>query len=115
MRARLPAAITVVSGDDPGLRALSGPLAIVHGGSGNPWNRRYGATSRTRQFVWRVVCASNTRAGANNIAAHVVAAVDGQLVDGNAALVRWVYEPIEDRDDTSEWRWSSTVEIVHHT
>ena len=115
LRAHLPAEIAVVSGDDPDLRSMTGPLAVVHGGAGSPWNRRYGATAQSRQIVWRVMCISNTIAGANIIAQHVQAAVDGLLIEGNAAIVRFVSDPIEDRDDPSEWRWSCTAEIVHHT
>ena len=115
LRAHLPAAIAVVSGDDPDLRSMTGPLAVVHGGAGSPWNRRYGATAQSRQIVWRVMCVSNTMAGANIIAQHVQAAVDGLLIEGNAAIVRFVSDPIEDRDDPTEWRWSCTAEIVHHT
>ena len=115
LRAHLPAAITVMSGDDPDLRSMTGPLAVVHGGAGSPWNRRYGATAQSRQIVWRVMCVSNTIAGANIIAQHVRAAIDGQPIEGTVALVRHISQPIEDRDDPTEWRWSSTVEIVHHT
>ena len=115
LRAHLPAGITVTPADSPDLTSLTGPLVIVYGGAGNPWNRRYGATSQTSQHVWRLVCVSNTQRGARIIAQHVRAALDGQPVEGTVALVRHISQPIEDRDDPTEWRWSSTVEIVHHT
>ena len=66
-------------------------------------------------MVWRAVCVSNTIAGAAAVALLVCDAIDGILLDGHHVVVVHVSDPLEDRDDPSEWRWSSTVEIAHNT
>ena len=115
LRDGLPAKITITTGDDPNLRSLAGPLVIIYGGSGTPWNRRYGYTAQTRQHIWQVVCVSNTMSGSVAVAVAVADLLDGRQLDGAALTARYASPPIEDRDDPSEWRWSVTVELSHHT
>ena len=82
LRDGLPAKITITTGDDPNLRSLAGPLVIIYGGSGTPWNRRYGYTAQTRQHIWQVVCVSNTMSGSIAVAVAVADLLDGRQLDG---------------------------------
>ena len=105
--------IAVFGGNPRG--ALAGPQMHVHGGTRTPENRRYCVDTPNRGTVWLVVCVSNTQAGARLIANKVTDKVDGHQLAKGMLRVRLVSTPIEDRDDATEWRWSSTVEITHHT
>lgn len=104
--------IAVFDGSPQG--ALAGPQMHVHGGTRTPENRRYCVGTPNRGTVWLVVCVSNTSTGARTLARLVTDALDGARIAGSMLRVRLVSTPIEDRDDPSEWRWSSTVEITHH-
>lgn len=114
LTAQLPAGVTVVSADDLGLPLLPGPLAIVTGGAATPTHHRVSGTSKASRTIWRVVCVSNTVAGAAEVASIVCAALNGARIDGQLVIVRHVSDPIEDRDDPSQWRWSVTVEATHY-
>ena len=92
----------------------AGPWIAVHGGSADPANRRYGYTARTGRVVWQCVCVSNTQEGARQIARLAASTLDAAPLAEALLTVTYVSSPIEDRDDPSEWRWSSTVEVVHH-
>ena len=94
---------------------LADQQLIVYGGTQTPENRRYQTGTPNRGAVWLVVCVSNTSTGARTLARLVTDALDGARIAGSMLRVRLVSTPIEDRDDPSEWRWSSTVEITHHT
>ena len=105
--------IAVFDGSPQG--ALAGPQMHVHGGTRTPENRRYCVGTPNRSTVWLVVCVSNTQAGARTLSRRVTDTLDSRILGGSLLRVRFVSQPIEDRDDPSEWRWSSTVEITHHT
>ena len=92
-----------------------GPRLHVYGGQQTPENRRYGHSTPNRGTVWQVVCVSNTQAGARILSRRVTDTLDSRILGGSLLRVRFVSQPIEDRDDPSQWRWSSTVEITHHT
>nr|DAF00010.1 MAG TPA: allergen [Caudoviricetes sp.] len=89
----------------------------MHGGSQTPENRRYGCSTLNRGASWQVICVSNTITGARQLAALVVGALDARTAGDSSSLLtcRHVSTPVEDRDDPSEWRWSVTVEVSHHT
>ena len=114
LRDGLPAKITITTGDDPNLRSLAGPLAIIYGGAGSPHARPIAGRARMRRHVWRVVCVSNTMRGAIAVATLVADLLDGTPLDGSLIRTQYTSPPIEDRDDPSEWRWSITVEAIHY-
>ena len=91
-----------------------GPWIAVHGGSATPTHHRLAGVGMNRHHVWRLTCVSNTIAGARMIAALATDALDGAIVAGDLVTVRYVADPLEDRDDPSEWRWSVTVEATHY-
>ena len=117
-----PALVALLEAVDPRIAvfdgtpqcALAGPQMHVHGGTQTPENRRYQTGTPNRGTVWLVVCVSNTSTGARALARLVTDALDGARIAGSMLRVRLVTTPIEDRDDPSEWRWSSTVEVTHH-
>lgn len=109
---RLPQGITVYDGPQP--RDQTGPCVCVYGGSEQPANRRYGATSQTRGRVWSIVCCSNNIDGARIVSHHVIDVVDALDLDSNLMAVLNVSSPIEDRDDPSGVSWSITVETSHY-
>ena len=100
--------------DGTGEDLSPGPRLHVYGGTQNPENRSYGHTAPNRGTVWQVVCVSNTQAGARTLSRRVTDTLDSRVLGGSLLRVRFVSQPIEDRDDPSAWRWSSTVEITHH-
>lgn len=110
--AALDARVTVHDGI--GSNPAPGPRLHVYGGQQTPENRSYGHTAPNRGTIWQVVCVSNTQVGARNLSRRVTDTLDSRLLGGSLLRVRFVSQPIEDRDDPSEWRWSSTVEVTHH-
>ena len=95
-----------------GLGQPTGAHVILYGGAGTPTNRCYANQATADAHLWRIVAASNTPDSARIVAARIVAVLDGVVVDGDYVTVTYVSEPIEDRDDPTEWRWSATVEAV---
>ena len=87
----------------------------VYGGGLSPHNRRYGGTSRSRSALWQLVCCNNSSEGARVVAGLVTDALDATILNGNLLAVLAVSAPLEDRDDPSEYRWSSTVEVSHYS
>lgn len=92
-------------------------LAILYGDGGTPtaFQRRIDGHNRRRTTTHRLVCCSNTEAGARTIARLMADAIDGTPHDRSPWLVTYVSRPIEDTRDQSRIGWSSTVEITHHT
>lgn len=90
----------------------TGPQIIYQAGEQSPTDRRYSGTTRHRRVTHLAVCVSNTCQGASLLASRVMAAVDGAPAPSGLYTVTWASEPVEDRDDPSVWRWSSTVNIV---
>ena len=87
----------------------------VYGGVLSPHNRRYGGTSRSRSALWQLVCCNSSSEGARIVAGLVTDALDATILNGNLLAVLAVSAPLEDRDDPSEYRWSSTVEVSHYS
>lgn len=115
--ALLALAETVVGAYLPGKVPASpgGAYAVLHGGSATPTGRALDGQAPHRLTVHRLMAVSNNHAGANKLAATLVDTIDGATQDGSPWLVVAVSDPIEDRDDPSDVRWSCTVEIHHHT
>ena len=112
--AAMPAGLTVVTDPPPG-RDLTGPHIIVTGGTGIPELRRIAGHGAARRHLWQIMCVSNTHAGAVLIASLVVETLDGAFVGaGTVCAVEYVTQPIEDRDDPTEWCWTVTVEAIHY-
>ena len=100
--------------DGPPAQAPDGPHAILYGGTPNPASldlaHHYASTWR----VWRIVCVNNTANGARLVADRIIRAVESRPSDLDVHAhhqIANVSDPIEDRDDPSQWRWSATVEI----
>ena len=93
----------------------TGPAVALHGGIGDPTARRVDGQAYRATQTWLANCSSNTAAGARLIANRVVDTVDGTRLAGTLLAVPYVGPLIEDRDDPSDYRWSITVEIRHHT
>lgn len=89
------------------------PHAIVYGGTERPADLRLSHVHKRTVHDWQIVCVSNNPAGARLLAEAVTRAVDGAVYDThNRWQVTYASPPIEDRDDPSGWRWSSTVEVT---
>lgn len=100
--------------DGPPPQAPNGPHAILYGGTPRPddlcLTHRHTTTART----WQIVCVSNNPEGARTITDRITRAIDSiQHPDHphDRYTVTYTSGPIEDRDDPTAWRWSSTVEI----
>ena len=92
-----------------------GPAVALYGSPGTPTARRVDGQAYRAAQTWQAVCSNNTAAGARRIAQLVIDAADGTRLDGSLLSVSFVGPLLEDRDDPSEFRWSVTVEIRHHT
>ena len=93
-----------------GLPSPTGAHAVLYGGSQSPTGSRLAGPARARRATWHVVAVSNNPAGCRTVAGIIVDQLHGHRFDGVQVRVDLVSDPIEDRDDPSEWRWSSTVE-----
>lgn len=113
LSANLPDKITVKDGTQAPPDGVA--LVLVRGGAATPADRRLDGIGHQRRTAWRLVCVNNTRAGAAKIAALVTDLLDGALVGGQFFAVSFVSDPLEDRNDPSQWRWSCTVEAVAQT
>lgn len=105
--------VSVYDGETPS--DAQGPAVTLYGPPGTPTARRVDGQAYRATQTWQAVCSNNTAAGARRIAQLVIDAVDGTRLDGTLLAVPFVGPLIEDRDDPSEYRWSCTVEIRHHT
>lgn len=85
--------------------------AIVYGGLSTPQQRALTAQSRRSLHVWQVVCVSNNPLGCRTLTGLLVAALDGFRIGTDHLDVVGVSDPLEDRDDASQWRWSSTITV----
>lgn len=63
-----------------------------------------------RDELHRLIAVSNSAEGARTVAQALTAAIDGAPF-----FVVLTSTPLSDRDDPSRTRWSSTLEIRHHT
>ena len=85
---------------------------IVYGGTGAPAVRKITTHVHVDRAAWRIVCVSNNPRGCRTLSARVTAAVDRLPLAGGRLLVQYVSDPLEDRNDPSEWRWTATVEAT---
>jgi len=105
----LPAGVTVCYGTPP---TTDSPRVSVYDTGLDLLGRRLPGAARVVRDRWSLVCVSNTPAGARIVSDRVWRLLDGIYLGGDLFRVQVVYESIEDRDDPSEWRWSSTVELT---
>lgn len=104
----------VIDGDTAPAQAIpdSAPCLIVYGATATPAHRHLDGGASAATTAARVLCSSNNPAGARWLAGQTTALLDGWLQDGACWRVGYVSEPVEDRDDPSSYRWSSTVEAT---
>lgn len=93
----------------------AGPYSSLHPGAGTPIHRQLSGNTPDRQATHRLMAVSNSPQGAATFAAALIDVVDGQRHDDGLLSVEYVSDPLEDHDDPSQWRWTSTLEIRHHT
>ena len=97
-----------------GQAAPTGPHAVVYGGTPTPTSLNLNHEHARTHRVWQVVCVSNNPNGARVIADRIIRAVDSvQAPDRphDRYTVTYASPPIEDRDDPTAWRWTTTVEV----
>ena len=109
----IDARVKVYDGTVP--TGVTGPAVALYATTGTPTARRVDGQAYRATQTWQAVCSSNTASGARSIARRVVDTVDGTRLAGTLLAVPYVGPLIEDRDDPSDYRWSITVEIRHHT
>lgn len=91
-----------------------GPHAICYGGTPAPTSLNLAHQHARTTHQWAVVCVSNNPNGARTIANRVIRAVDSQQAPDHPHdryTVTHASDPIEDRDDPTAWRWTTTVEV----
>ena len=99
---------------DGRLETPTGPHAILYGGTPAPISLNLAHQHARTHRVWQLVCVSNTPHGARTIADRATRAIDSvQAPDypHDRYTVTHASDPIEDRDDPTAWRWSTTVEV----
>ena len=92
----------------------AGPHAILYGGTPRPTSLGMTHHHATTTLDWQVVCVHSHPNGARLIADGITRAIDGQQADGHPHdryTVTFTSDPIEDRDDPTAWRWTTTVEV----
>lgn len=100
--------------DGRGPATPTGALAILYGGTPTPTSLNLNHDHATTSHTWRIVCVSNNPNGARIIADRITRAVDSQPAPGHPHdryEVTHASPPIEDRDDPTTWRWTTTVEV----
>lgn len=108
----LTAGLTGVTVGDGTLPRVDGPHVRVYDTGLDLLGRRLPGAARVMRDRWSLVCVSNTPSGARIVSDLVWRLLDGIYLGGDLFRVQVVHESIEDRDDPSEWRWSSTVELT---
>ncbi|MDK9627016.1 hypothetical protein [Propionibacterium freudenreichii] len=88
------------------------PCLIITGGTTTPRHRLIDGTTAAAAQTWRVLASSNGPAGARHLAHQVTRLLDGWRMNRATMRVQLVSEPIEDRDDPTDYRWSATVEAT---
>ena len=100
--------------DGRGPATPTGAHAILHGGTPTPTSLNLNHDHATTSHTWQLVCVSNNPNGARTIADRITRAVDSQQAPGHPHdryTVTYTSDPIEDRDDPTAWRWTTTVEV----
>lgn len=62
-----------------------------------------------------IVCSANTAMGVSRLSRDVAMALDGARHADGVLRVTLITEAIEDRDDPTEYQWSSTVDVMLST
>ena len=99
---------------DGRIETPTGPHAILYGGTPAPTSLNLTHAHARTHHVWQLVCVSNNPNGARTIADRVTRAVDSVQAPGHPHdryTVTNTSDPIEDRDDPTAWRWTTTVEV----
>ena len=105
---------TLPTYDGRGPATPTGAHAILYGGTPTPTSLNLNHDHATTSHTWRIVCVSNNPNGARTIADRITRAIDSQQAPGHPHdryTVTYTSDPIEDRDDPTAWRWTTTVEI----
>ena len=105
---------TLPTYDGRGPATPTGAHAILYGGTPTPTSLNLNHDHATTSHTWRIVCVSNNPNGARTIADRITRAIDSQQAPDHPHdryTVTYASDPIEDRDDPTAWRWSTTVEV----
>ena len=96
----------------PGATAApTGAHAVLYGGTATPSGRLLTGKAGTADHAWQIVAVSNAPAGCRTVAGLLTATLDAQPIAGSLLTVEHVSDPIEDRDDPTEWRWTATLDL----
>jgi hypothetical protein len=95
---------------DTGPLPADGPAVWITGGTSTASVRAISGAARGYVDVARLVCVSNSAAGVLALARKVARVLDGQRVDGAVTWCPRISEPLEDRKDPTEYRWTATVD-----
>ena len=99
---------------DGRIETPTGPHVILYGGTPTPTSLNLNHDHATTSHTWRIVCVSNNPNGARTIADRITRAIDSVQAPGHPHdryTVTNTSDPIEDRDDPTAWRWTTTVEV----
>ena len=99
---------------DGRIETPTGPHVILYGGTPAPTGLNLNHDHATTSHTWRIVCVSNNPSGARTIADRITRAIDSVQAPGHPHdryTVTNTSDPIEDRDDPTAWRWTTTVEV----
>ena len=99
---------------DGRIETPTGPHVILYGGTPTPTSLNLNHDHATTSHTWRIVSVSNNPNGARTIADRITRAIDSQQAPGHPHdryTVTNTSDPIEDRDDPTAWRWTTTVEV----
>lgn len=86
------------------------PYAILHAGSGVPTDRMLDGRTPWRTSRHRLIAVSTVADGARRLADALTNAIDGPTWQ-----VDFISDPLRNDTDPSDPRWTSTLEILHHT
>ena len=91
--------------------APTGAHAVLYGGTATPSARCLTGRAMGADHAWQIVAGSNSPSGCRTVAGLLTSALDAQPIAGSLIQVEHVSDPIEDRDDPTEWRWTATLDV----
>lgn len=101
------------TGDGRPPEVADGPHAVLYGGTPRPSDLRLDHTHSQTVHDWQLVAISNSPHSVRLLVDALIRAVDSQpATPTDRYQVTYASPPIEDRDDPSQWRWTSTAEIT---